>query len=220
MSKRLGLRYKTACKKRIVFTQERLGTADIFVTKIDDALKLQAAGKLIVVYMDETYVHTNHMPSKCWQEDDADGNHRVERGRSKGTLTIIVHALTKDGWVCCYEGDGDNGAPLDGNPTRDRPRPAEFDSPSPCHNCEMIFRSKVARGDYHDNFDGTMFAKWLNERLVPVFQKRYPDMRMALVLDNAPYHHVHPENSFFASGKSKTAIVEKLEELHVDELSM
>ena len=152
MSKRLGLKYKTAMKKRVVFTDARLGTADEFVVKLDEALKLQDAGEVIVVYMDESYVHTNHMPSKCWQEDDADGNHRVERSRSKGSLTIIVHAMTKDGWLCCFEGDGDNGAPLDGNPSRNRPRPAEFDSPSPCHNCEMIFRSKIARGDYHENF--------------------------------------------------------------------
>ena len=65
MRHRLGLRYKTACKKRIVFTQERLVTADIFVTKLDEALKLQAAGELIIVYMDESYVHTNHMTAKC-----------------------------------------------------------------------------------------------------------------------------------------------------------
>ena len=128
--------------------------------------------------------------------------------------------MTRDGWLCYYEGDGADGAPLDGNPTRDRPRPAEFDSPDPCYSCEMIFRSKVARGDYHDNFDGDMFAKWINERLVPTFQKRYPGKRMALVLDNAPYHHVHPQNSFFSSSKSKTEIKTKLEELEVEELSM
>ena len=220
MSKRLGLRYKTACKKRLVFTEARLGTCDEFVTKLDHALKLQEAGEVILVYMDETYVHTNHRPSKCWQEEDADSNNRVERSRSKGTLTIIVHALTRDGWLCCYEGDGEDGAPLDGNPERDRPRPAEFDSPSPCYSCEMIFRSKIAQGDYHDNFNGTMFEKWINERLKPTFQRRYPGKRMALVLDNAPYHHVHPENSFFATGKSKTDIKEKLEEFGVQELTM
>ena len=65
-----------------------------------------------------------------------------------------------------------------------------------------------------------MFEKWINERLKPTFQRRYPGKRMALVLDNAPYHHVHPQNSFFASSKSKSEIVEKLEELGVEELSM
>ena len=64
MSERLGLKYKTALKKRIVFTQKRLVLADVFVTELDSAIKLQSAGEVILVYMDETYVHTNHMPSK------------------------------------------------------------------------------------------------------------------------------------------------------------
>ena len=64
MKHRLGLRYKTVLKKRVVFSPERLGTADIFVTNLDEALKLQEAGYVIIVYMDESYVHTNHKPSK------------------------------------------------------------------------------------------------------------------------------------------------------------
>ena len=86
----------------------------------------------------------------------------------------------------------------------------------------MVFRSKHATGDYHDNFDGDMFAKWLTERLIPTFQARYPGKRCALVLDNAPYHHVHPENSFFCNSpqKSKVEIQEKLQELEVDEITV
>ena len=30
-------------------------------------------------------------------------------------------------------------------------------------SCEMIFRGKVAGGDYHANMDGDMFMKWINE---------------------------------------------------------
>ena len=222
MKHRLGLRYKTACRKRIVFTEARLETADDFVLNLDEALKLQAQGSLIIVYMDESYVHTNHMPSKCWQETGGDDTYRVERSRSKGTLTIIVHAMTRDGWLCCYRGDGARGAPLDGNPSRDRPKPSEFHE-GKCFNCEMVFRSKHATGDYHDNFDGDMFAKWLKERLIPTFKKRYPGKRCALVLDNAPYHHVHPENSFFCNSspvKSKEEIQSKLEELGVDTIDV
>ena len=86
----------------------------------------------------------------------------------------------------------------------------------------MIFRSKVAWGDYHDNFDDTMFAKWINESLIPSFQRQYPGKRMVFVLVNATYHHVHPENSFFTSDKSIAKIERNLEEMDVDvdELSM
>ena len=131
MSERLGLRYKTAFKKRIVFTEGRIKTADFFVTQLDEVLKMQRDGDVIVVYMDESYVHNNHMPSKCWQELlHADGSenieaNRVERSRSKGALTVIIHACTKDGWLCHYEGDGADGAPLDGDTKRGRPQPEE-----------------------------------------------------------------------------------------------
>ena len=62
---------------------------------------------------------------------------------------------------------------------------------------EMIFQSKKARGDYHENMNGTMFLKWLKNRLFPTFKALYGNRKLVLVLDNAPYHHVHPEDSFF-----------------------
>ena len=41
-----------------------------------------------------------------------------------------------------------------------------------------------------------------------------------LVLDNAPYHHVHPEHSFFASQKNKTEIADKLRALRVPSIKV
>ena len=42
------------------------------------------------------------------------------------------------------------------------------------HTSEMIFEAKKHRGDYHDNMDGEMFQKWLEERFVPTFKSKYP----------------------------------------------
>ena len=80
-------------------------------------------------------------------------------------------------------------------------------------SCEMVYRGKVAGGDYHANMDGDMFMKWINERLVPTITRRFPDKKVYLVMDNAPYHHGRSEDCFFATGKTKEVIQEKLQEL-------
>lgn len=49
---------------------------------------------------------------------------------------------------------------------------------------------------------------------------RYPGKRMYLVMDNAPYHHVHPDDSFFARNHTKEEIQAKLVELGVDEITV
>ena len=77
----------------------------------------------------------------------------------------------------------------------------------------MIYESKKAKGDYHENMNGTMFCRWLKERLFPTFKALFGRRKLILVLDNAPYHHVHPEDCFFASQENKTAIQNKLQTL-------
>ena len=62
-----------------------------FVQDIDHALKEQAAGRAIIVYMDESYCHTNHMPGKCWCGDSVG---QVERSRSKDSLVVINTVVT------------------------------------------------------------------------------------------------------------------------------
>ena len=69
--------------------------------------------------------------------------------------------------------------------------------------------------------NGDMFEKWLKERLIPTFKARYPGKRMYLVMDNAPYHHAHPDDSFFARNHTKEEIQSKLAELDVvDEITV
>ena len=43
---------------------------------------------------------------------------------------------------------------------------------------------------------------------------------MYLCMDNAPYHHCHPEDSFFANGKTKEELKEKLVELGVRDITV
>ena len=39
-------------------------------------------------------------------------------------------------------------------------------------------------------------------------------------MDNAPYHHVHPDDSFFARNHTKEEIQERLVELGVDRITV
>lgn len=96
---RLGLKYRTTTKTRLVFTPQRIALADSFCEKLYTALQEEAAGTAVLVYMDETFCHQHHMPSKAWQEDDdAEGAVRCDRVRSKGKMFIIVHALLVQAW--------------------------------------------------------------------------------------------------------------------------
>ena len=57
LSKRLGFKYRTPLKRRIIFSPERTQLGIEFCRKLDLALKAERAGNAIVVYMDETYCH-------------------------------------------------------------------------------------------------------------------------------------------------------------------
>ena len=89
---RLGLCYRTPLKSRLVFSEGRNKLGVEFCLHLDETLKQEAAGAAVIVYLDESYCHTNHMPSKCWCGDRAG---RVERSRSKVRHTLIhTHSLT------------------------------------------------------------------------------------------------------------------------------
>ena len=205
---RLKFKYRTPMCRRIVFSAERTELGIEFCSKLDAALKLEERGEAIVIYMDETYCHLQHIPSKMWYRDVDIGTERSERSRNKGSLAIILHAMCKDGWLLQRDEDG-------------KPPVVDEWHSGDVPTCEMVFRGKVGKGDYHANMDGDMFMKWINERLVPTVQAKYPGKQVYLVMDNAPYHHGHSDDCFFASThqKSKEDIKSKLTELgchHID----
>ena len=204
---RLKFKYRTPMCRRIVFSAERTELGIKFCRELDAALKLEVRGDAIIIYMDESYCHLQHIPSNMWYRDVDIGTERSERSRNKGSLAIILHAMCKDGWVLQRDADG-------------KPPAVDEWHSGNVQTCEMVYRGKIGRGDYHDNMDGDMFMKWVNERLVPTVQAKYPGKEVYLVMDNAPYHHGHADDCFFAAGKSKEDIRAKLAELGCRELSV
>ena len=66
-----------------------------FIKAYAHALKLQAETKTIIVYFDETYLNTGHVSKMSWHLN----GHRGLSTQAKGRRLIVLHALTKDGWV-------------------------------------------------------------------------------------------------------------------------
>ena len=78
------------------------------------------------------------------------------------------------------------------------------DTTSVMAHCEMIFEAKKGKGDYHGNFDHTIFMLWVVNRFIPWALANFPallngepgalDAKVVLMLDNAPYHIGSTEN--------------------------
>ena len=156
LTKRLGINYTDAGKPKITFTPARKRSAILFCKNFDHALKLERAGTHVIVYMDESYCQGNHRPARVWKQAEES----VTRSRGKGALTIIVHAITKDGFLCGTHADG-RRHPVDEWTTGEHP------------STEMVFRAKYATKnkikDYDDTMDGQFFMYWVEKRLVPSF---------------------------------------------------
>ena len=85
-------------------------------------------------------------------------------------------------------------------------------------SCELLWIAQSHSGDYHDNMNSDMFMKWVEERLVPTFQRKYPGKKMILVADNAPYHHKRDIGSL--GSLSKKQMLELMRKHNVEWLDL
>ena len=94
-----------------------------------------------------------------------------------------MHAITKDGPLCDRDEygrpiddlkwNGDTPHPL--TPTEDIDPHANI-----LRTCETLWVSDSSSGDYHDNMNSLMFMQWVTNRLLPTFNKHYPDKKIFL----------------------------------------
>jgi hypothetical protein len=52
-----------------------------------------------------------------------------------------------------------------------------------------MWKAESHSGDYHNNMNSKNFSKWVDCKLIPSFEKIYPNKKMIVICDNAPYHH-------------------------------
>lgn len=133
---------------------------------------------VVLVWMDESYIHQGYCSRYSWfLHDDDVVPHRV-RGQDKGKRLIIMHAMTKDGMLDCLP----LGAKMNDN--------LGAKVASACVVTGKLSAEGVQPEDYHDTLNGEKFVAWLQNRLIPAFEKKYGKRRrMVLILDNAKYHH-------------------------------
>jgi hypothetical protein len=91
------------------------------------------------------------------------------------------------------------------------------------HSCALIFNEVCVDGitpaDYHDTINGEKFIGWIQQRLIPTFQKVYPGKKMYLILDNAKYHHHRGPDWFSPSGKKKGQLADFLRQREVKQFT-
>jgi hypothetical protein len=176
-----------------------------YIYKYAKALDEQEMGKAIVVYMDESYIFQHHCSQKLWYSLSSSTKNDV-RGNNRGKRIIIMHAMTKDGLL-------------------------EVEGVEPSniltelyHSCALIFNEvcvdNITPADYHDTINGDKFIGWIQSRLLPTFQKLYPNKKMYLVLDNAKYHHHRGPDWFSPSNKKKGQLADFLRQRSVSSITV
>jgi hypothetical protein len=187
----------TYTKKRQTFknTVKRQHRIRRFMIEMDRALKLQdavfgddgsmeARGDYVMVFTDETYLHTNHSPLTSWVPEDAPF---VGKTTSKGNRLIVLHAVTCNGFVAKLN--------VDGTPIAE---PALEGRRESCETAEWIWKANSKHKDYHKNMDGVGFEWWLENRLKPAFRAQFPGKKMILVIGTLSATHT----SFFCPSSS------------------
>ena len=227
---RMKYRWGRVKRKRFTLTKNRKMRIRKYLLQYETALRQEANGTHVNVYMDESYIHQNH----AWEYTlHPENDNEIEGKTGKGKRLIIVHAITKHGplqmpdaidnsYTLQKEQSAKKKKKKQAGPKEEVERP---DFAPDIRTCEYIYEAGRPTGDYHLNMDGDMFIKWIEERLIPTFdafcmEKFKKKKKMNLILDNAPYHHAHDHTTVHPSTLSKKGCIAKLAELGLDKVPM
>jgi len=207
---RLGLTWHPTKPKAKTFKAYRSDAIGSYIIGYSLVKRRAAAGEVVLVYTDESYIHQGHQRKESYFRK---GGGEFNKKSGKGPRLIILHAITEHGPLCEYEDD----KPIDDLAwTGNTPHP-ELRADGK-RTAECLWMSTSSSGDYHDNMNSEMFMKWVEQRLVPTFEKQHPGKKMVLVADNAPYHHKRAIGSLNAL--SKKALIELAKEHSVSYLEL
>jgi len=173
-----------------------------FILEYAAALAEEAAGRAVIVYMDESFIHAHLASKKGWlHPSDPD-----VIGDVNGTRLIILHAMTENGLLTMPDAIASNWLS------------------EPALTAELVFEEVLEDGqddsDYHNTMTGAKFIAWVRNRLLPTFVEMYPGKKMILVLDNASYHKPRDESWISASkAMNKHELAHQLLDLGVERLT-
>jgi hypothetical protein len=201
--KKIGLSYKPIKAKKRNIGAYRMDLLRDYLISFNDLYKVYVQDPVncpfVFVFTDESYIHKGLGTTNSWTKGDS----IINKSASKGTRLIMIHAITPFGPLC--EIDKENNKPVDdldwkGDTCHPKPRTDNK------LTCEAMWKAESHTGDYHDNMNLENFQKWVEQKLVPTFEKLYPNKQMILICDNAPYHHKRQIGSL--SSKSKQQLLQ------------
>ena len=173
-----------------------------FIVELAAALSKEAQGDVIIIYTDESYIHTHHATKKGWFPT----KDRDVMGDSNGTRLILLHAMTDDGLLSTPDA-------ISTNWLAEEALTAEI-------VFEDVLEDDQDEGDYHNTMNSAKYIAFVRNRLIPTIAKIYPGKKAYIVLDNASYHK--PRDESWVSNtrsQSKHDLVHKLLDLGVTELT-
>ena len=75
-----------------------------FFIEMHRAIQLEKTGEYITVFTDEPYVHSNQNLDSLWFKRGSGGG--TGRPSGKGKRLVILHAITKGGFLCEMDAGG------------------------------------------------------------------------------------------------------------------
>ena len=112
-------------------------------------MKLQEAGEFVVVFTDETYINTNHIPCTSWMHEGK----KVSRPSGKGKRLVILHALSTTDFVCEYT---DSGMGIE-----EGRYGGDDGSLVPRNTAKWIWPAKETKDAYHGEMNDGAYEMWL-----------------------------------------------------------
>ena len=156
-----------------------------FLLRYSELLQQEKNGDVVLVYMDESYIHQGYCSTGTWAPKR---KNKVVKGRTRGTnkgkRLIIISAVTKDGVLEKLKA---NQVP-------------SFHLGDVCASASVVTEKLSVAGsaetaDYHDTMSGDKFLQWIRNRLIPAFEAVYGKRKkMVLIMDNAAYHKARPKD--------------------------
>jgi hypothetical protein len=177
-----------------------------YIFQYAQLLRREAKGEIVLVWMDESYIHAGYCASQGWFIDlpGAVVQNRVH-GTDKGMRIIIIHAMTRSGMV---------QVPID--------LPSD-DLGVECDSAAIVSTTLSADGkfeDYHNTLDGAKFVAWLRNRLIPAFAAMFgKKKKMCLILDNAKYHHARGADWLTPRLMKQPQLADALRQLGIDQIT-
>jgi transposase len=200
---RIGYHYGKAKYIGTMNNDARTARIRTFLIAYSKAIQEQAHRKCVIVYIDESYIHSNHSSNHIWYNPDSPSINTINRSIGKGIRYIILHAMSANGLLTSSD------TLIPSSKLHEKQTTAEF-----------VFESVENQDDYHKSMNGNVFLSWIRNRLIPTFKHLYKKKKMVLVLDNASYHHVRGDDWINPNSMNKTELAYQLVELGVTSIKL